>query len=241
MPELTEREVAKIQAYPNGPANDERECLVDRLIADWRQWERLWDSLPDELVKEWEIADLVSYYATLRRTAEELVGALDKARSPLALLRMGTDAPWWVKDLLRDIDAALAHAAKAGVKVMNCTHERLNEEGICRSCGADKRGIGESDAPPSIWPERRKEIEQVAKTDSSYGELCRSALAEVDRLQDRDDQRKLLQAEIDRRVELIGRLRLVLKAWIDSHTIHRHDCPCSDCVLCREANEVSRG
>ena len=24
----------------------------------------------------------------------------------------------------------------------SCVHERLNEEGICRSCGADKRGIG---------------------------------------------------------------------------------------------------
>lgn len=23
-----------------------------------------------------------------------------------------------------------------------CSHERLNEEGICRACGADKRGIG---------------------------------------------------------------------------------------------------
>jgi hypothetical protein len=23
-----------------------------------------------------------------------------------------------------------------------CAHERLNEDGICRSCGADKRGIG---------------------------------------------------------------------------------------------------
>lgn len=28
------------------------------------------------------------------------------------------------------------------LKVPPCQHERLNEDGICRQCGADKRGIG---------------------------------------------------------------------------------------------------
>ena len=39
-------------------------------------------------------------------------------------------------------EAAAPDAEGAGQDAQTCTHERLNEEGICRSCGADKRGIG---------------------------------------------------------------------------------------------------
>ena len=33
-------------------------------------------------------------------------------------------------------------ASEDAPTVAPCSHERLNEEGICRQCGADKRGIG---------------------------------------------------------------------------------------------------
>lgn len=29
----------------------------------------------------------------------------------------------------------------AGSKEQTCRHDRLNEDGVCRTCGADKRGI----------------------------------------------------------------------------------------------------
>ena len=34
-----------------------------------------------------------------------------------------------------------------GRSTLPCKHERLNEEGFCRSCGADKRGLGEPRQP----------------------------------------------------------------------------------------------
>ncbi len=42
-------------------------------------------------------------------------------------------------DELRDLQKQMLEACDKPVK---CSHDRLNEEGICRSCGADCRGIG---------------------------------------------------------------------------------------------------
>lgn len=35
----------------------------------------------------------------------------------------------------------IAQARVSMPELKDCTHERLNEDGICRACGADRRGI----------------------------------------------------------------------------------------------------
>lgn len=44
-------------------------------------------------------------------------------------------------DLVNAFHAALAALPGAGEGTGKCTHDRLNEDGQCRRCGADRRGI----------------------------------------------------------------------------------------------------
>ena len=55
------------------------------------------------------------------------------------------DAPAWLRQTamkaLREYESCKRRGEK-WPKQETCSHFRLDEDGICRRCGADKRGIG---------------------------------------------------------------------------------------------------
>lgn len=61
---------------------------------------------------------------------------LDKGRLCVEGIKNGNLKCWWIRCAAQDLGIDLSAAPN------ECNHERLNEDGICRSCGADKRGIG---------------------------------------------------------------------------------------------------
>jgi hypothetical protein len=48
-----------------------------------------------------------------------------------------------IRTLAREVIASLREYDGEMQAQIVCAHERLDEDGICRQCGADKRGLGE--------------------------------------------------------------------------------------------------
>ncbi len=82
--------------------------------------------------------------------ARRLKAENDKLREALTRLLRAYE-PIWKPDSLDhwfvkpqeviQAEAALNDIHQQHLVHQQCTHERLNEDGICRSCGEDRRGI----------------------------------------------------------------------------------------------------
>lgn len=71
-------------------------------------------------------------------------------------VRLGINAPQKIGVHRKEVYDAIRRENRAAAQVkpedgageakaapaVTCTHEHLNEEGICRACGTDRRGIG---------------------------------------------------------------------------------------------------
>jgi hypothetical protein len=84
-----------------------------------------------------EVRSLAREVMRSRDTVAELRDALEGL---LARADAGAGPCDWLK---HERDIARAALAKAGrAPAAKCPHDRLDEDGMCRQCGADKRGIG---------------------------------------------------------------------------------------------------
>lgn len=83
-------------------------------------------------------------------TSEEYEGAVDRADHRRAEIKELADSI--SKNRCPKCGSMLAHYRLHGLRCTNlscpgpygggCNHDRLNEDGICRTCGKDCRGIG---------------------------------------------------------------------------------------------------
>ena len=74
------------------------------------------------------------------QTIQEILDSAQSVRASVAENGrfLTIDSPW---AKFGKVCAAAIRALPASPKENKCTHERLSEDGICRSCGQDRRGI----------------------------------------------------------------------------------------------------